>query len=85
MGTGFEELIRRFAELSNESGGAHFTPRDVIPRIVDRLCVEDDEPLKKAGVVRSLYDPTAGIGGMRWIAPTEGLSKQSRLRCDLGK
>ena len=68
MGTVFEELIRRFAELSNETAGEHFTPRDVIRLMGDLLFVEDDDALQKPGVVRSLYDPTAGTGGMLSVA-----------------
>ena len=64
MGTVFEELIRKFAELSNETAGEHFTPREVIRLMVNLLFIEDDEALTKPGVVRSLYDPTAGTGGM---------------------
>ncbi len=64
MGLAFEELIRKFAEASNETAGEHFTPRDVIRLIVMCLFAGDDEALSKAGVVRSLYDPTAGTGGM---------------------
>ena len=61
MGTVFEELIRRFAELSNETAGEHFTPREVIRLMVNLLFIEDDEALTKPGVVRSIYDPTAGM------------------------
>lgn len=68
MGTVFEELIRKFAELSNETAGEHFTPRDVIRLMVNLLFVEDDDALTKPGVVRSLYDPTAGTGGMLSVA-----------------
>src|SRR6476660_9248052 len=64
MGYLYEELIRRFAELSNETAGEHFTPREVIRLMVNLLFVEDDDALTKPGVVRSLYDPTAGTGGM---------------------
>ena len=64
MGSVFEELIRKFAELSNETAGEHFTPREVIRLMVNLLFVEDDDALTKPGVVRSLYDPTAGTGGM---------------------
>ena len=64
MGTVFEELIRKFAELSNETAGEHFTPREVIRLMVNLLFIEDDQALTKPGVVRSLYDPTAGTGGM---------------------
>jgi type I restriction enzyme M protein len=68
MGTVFEELIRRFAELSNETAGEHFTPREVIRLMVNLLFIEDDEALTKPGVVRSIYDPTAGTGGMLSVA-----------------
>ena len=68
MGVVFEELIRRFAELSNETAGEHFTPREVIRLMVNLLFVEDDDVLTKPGVVRSIYDPTAGTGGMLSVA-----------------
>ena len=64
MGVVFEELIRKFAEISNETAGEHFTPREVIRLMVNLLFIEDDDALTKPGVVRSLYDPTAGTGGM---------------------
>lgn len=64
MGAVFEELIRKFAELSNETAGEHFTPREVIRLMVNLIFLEDDAALTKPGVVRSLYDPTAGTGGM---------------------
>jgi type I restriction enzyme M protein len=68
MGAVFEELIRKFAELSNETAGEHFTPREVIRLMVNLLFIEDDHALTKPGVVRSLYDPTAGTGGMLSVA-----------------
>jgi type I restriction enzyme M protein len=68
MGAVFEELIRKFAELSNETAGEHFTPREVIRLMVNLLFIEDDDALTKPGVVRSIYDPTAGTGGMLSIA-----------------
>ena len=68
MGAVFEELIRKFAELSNETAGEHFTPREVIRLMVNLLFIEDDEALTQPGVVRSLYDPTAGTGGMLSVA-----------------
>jgi len=64
MGLVFEELIRRFAEISNETAGEHFTPRDAIRLMVNLLFIEDDEVLSRPGVVRTLYDPTVGTGGM---------------------
>jgi len=68
MGHVFEELIRKFAEISNETAGEHFTPREVISLMVNLLFIEDDEALIKAGIVRSIYDPTAGTGGMLSVA-----------------
>ena len=68
MGLVFEELIRKFAELSNETAGEHFTPREVIRLMVSLIFIEDDEALSKPGVVRSIYDPTAGTGGMLSVA-----------------
>ncbi len=68
MGAVFEELIRKFAELSNETAGEHFTPREVIRLMVNLIFIEDDDALTKPGVVRSLYDPTAGTGGMLSVA-----------------
>lgn len=68
MGLAFEELIRKFAEISNETAGEHFTPREVIRLMVNLLFVEDDDVLSKPGIVRSIYDPTAGTGGMLSVA-----------------
>ncbi|PPD19020.1 MAG: restriction endonuclease subunit M [Methylotenera sp.] len=68
MGLMFEELIRKFAELSNETAGEHFTPREVIRLMVELLFDSDDEVLSKPGIVRSIYDPTAGTGGMLSVA-----------------
>ena len=68
MGLVFEELIRRFSELSNETAGEHFTPREVIRLMVNLLFVEDDDVLSNPGVVRTIYDPTAGTGGMLSVA-----------------
>ncbi len=81
MGAVFEELIRKFAELSNETAGEHFTPREVIRLMVNLLFIEDDEALTKPGVVRSLYDPTAGTGGMLSVAGEHlaGLNPDARL------
>jgi len=81
MGHVFEELIRKFAEISNETAGEHFTPREVIRLMVNLLFIEDDEVLGKAGVVRTIYDPTAGTGGMLSVAGEylAELNPQSRL------
>ena len=81
MGLIFEELIRKFAEISNETAGEHFTPREVIRLMVNLLFIEDDEVLSKPGVVRTIYDPTAGTGGMLSIAGEylEELNPEARL------
>ena len=81
MGAVFEELIRKFAEISNETAGEHFTPREVIKLMVNLLFIEDDDVLSKAGVVRTIYDPTAGTGGMLSVAGEhlEELNPQARL------
>ncbi|MEQ8559749.1 MAG: class I SAM-dependent DNA methyltransferase [Henriciella sp.] len=68
MGLAFEELIRKFAEASNDTAGEHFTPREVIKLMVSLIFVEDDDVLSKPGVVRTIYDPTAGTGGMLSVA-----------------
>ena len=82
MGYIFEELIRKFSEQSNETAGEHFTPREVIKFMVTLLFAEDDEVLHKPGIVRTMYDPACGTGGMLSVAE-EHLSKlnpQARLQ-----
>lgn len=68
MGLVFEELIRWANERSNETAGDHYTPREVISLMVQLLFATDDDALSKPGVVRSIYDPTAGTGGMLSVA-----------------
>lgn len=63
MGLVFEELIRRFAEGSNDTAGEHFTPRDIVRLTTSLVFMEDDEALTKPGIIRTIYDPTAGTGG----------------------
>ena len=63
MGLVFEELIRRFAEGSNETAGEHFTPRDIVRLTTSLVFMEDDAALTKPGIIRTIYDPTAGTGG----------------------
>lgn len=63
MGLVFEELIRRFAESSNETAGEHFTPRDIVRLTTSLVFMEDDDALSKEGVIRTVYDPTCGTGG----------------------
>ncbi len=64
MGYIFEELIRRFNEASNEEAGDHFTPREVIRLMVNLLFLPDTDVLTTKGIVKTLYDPACGTGGM---------------------
>ena len=69
MGYVFEELIRKFAEDSNETAGEHFTPREVIRLMVNLLFEPDDDARRRRRpVVRTLYDPACGTGGMLSVA-----------------
>lgn len=81
MGLVFEELIRKFAEASNETAGEHFTPREVIQLIVHCLFSGDSEALSKPGVVRSMYDPTAGTGGILSVgeAVARSINKSAKM------
>jgi type I restriction enzyme M protein len=81
MGYLYEELVRRFSELSNETAGEHFTPREVIRLMVDLLFVEDADVLTKRGVVKTVYDPACGTGGMLSIAEDHlrDLNPEARL------
>jgi type I restriction enzyme M protein len=64
MGYIYEELVRRFSELSNETAGEHFTPREVVELMVNLLFIEDDDLLSKPGTVKTMLDPACGTGGM---------------------
>jgi type I restriction enzyme M protein len=81
MGMVYEELIRKHAEESNETAGEHFTPREVIRLMVNLIFIEDDQALTQPGIVRSLYDPTAGTGGMLSVAEEHlvGMNPSARL------
>ena len=68
MGYLYEELIRRFSELSNETAGEHFTPREVIHLMVNLLFIDDDDLLSKQRIAKTIFDPACGTGGMRSVA-----------------
>jgi type I restriction enzyme M protein len=68
MGYIFEELLRRFSEMSNETAGEHYTPREVIRLMVNLLFIEDSQSLSGDKPIRSIYDPACGTGGMLSIA-----------------
>ena len=83
MGQIFEELLRRFSEMSNETSGEHYTPRDVVRLLVSLVFSEDTENLKGEGIVRSIFDPCCGSGGMlttgkEWIH--ENVDDRTQLR-----
>jgi type I restriction enzyme M protein len=81
MGYLYEELIRRFSELSNETAGEHFTPREVIRLMVNLLFIDDEDVLTRPGIVKTLYDPACGTGGMLSVAEEHlrSLNPQARL------
>jgi type I restriction enzyme M protein len=81
MGYLYEELVRRFSELSNETAGEHFTPREVIRLMVNLLFIEDSELLTKPGIVKTMLDPACGTGGMLSVAEDHlrSLNEKARL------
>lgn len=81
MGYVFEELIRRFAEQSNETAGEHFTPREVIELMVNLLIAPDEELIGRPGVTRRVLDPACGTGGMLSSAEEhiKSLNPQARV------
>ncbi len=83
MGYLFEDLIRRFSEISNETAGEHFTPREVIRLIVSLLLVNDADALTGAGVIRQVYDPACGTGGMLAITEEEMKQLNPGIRVEL--
>jgi type I restriction enzyme M protein len=83
MGYLFEELIRRFSEISNETAGEHYTPREVIRLIVALLLINDRDALTGAGVIRLVYDPAGGTGGMLSIAEMRMKALNPRIRVEL--
>ena len=64
MGMVYEELLRRFSEMSNETSGDHYTPRDIVRLLVSLLFTNEESNLKGKGIVRSLFDPCSGTGGL---------------------
>jgi type I restriction enzyme M protein len=83
MGDAFEYIIRKFNEAANETSGDHYTPRDAIKLLVDLLFAEKDAELTESGIVRSLYDPTAGTGGMLSLAEEHLLAQNPDARLNL--
>ncbi|WHR54761.1 class I SAM-dependent DNA methyltransferase [Wohlfahrtiimonas chitiniclastica] len=82
MGYLFEELVRKFNEQANEEAGDHFTPREVIELMVNIIFEEDQNELVKPGVHKTIYDPTAGTGGM--LSESEKFLKEYNGNISLG-
>ncbi len=68
IGLAFEDLIRRFAEQSNETAGEHYTPRDVVRLMTSLLFAGEEKELARAGVIKEIYDPACGTGGMLTVS-----------------
>ena len=83
MGYLFEELVRRFSEISNETAGEHFTPREVVRLLVDLLLANDEEALSEKGVIRRIYDPACGTGGMLSVADETIRGFNDRIRVEM--
>lgn len=83
MGDAFEYIIRKFNEAANETSGDHFTPRDAIRLLVDLLFAEKDADLTEPGIVRTVYDPTAGTGGMLTLAEDHLLAQNPSAKLRL--
>lgn len=84
MGSVYEELLRKFSEMSNEESGDHFTPRDVVKLLVSFVFDGDKENLQGEGKIRSIFDPCCGTGGMLTIGKEWILENiNSNLKIDL--
>ncbi len=83
MGYLFEDLIRRFSEISNETAGEHFTPREIIRLIVDLLLANDEAALTGTGIIRTVYDPACGTGGMLAITEERMKALNPKIRVEL--
>ncbi len=83
MGYLFEGLIRRFSEISNETAGEHFTPREVIRLIVDLLIANDAKALTGTGIIRTVYDPACGTGGMLALTEEAMVALNPKIRVEL--
>jgi type I restriction enzyme M protein len=83
MGYLFEDLIRRFSEISNETAGEHFTQREVIRLIVELLLAHDHAALTGTGIIRTVYDPACGTGGMLALTEEAMMALNPKIRVEL--
>lgn len=82
MGLAFEELLRKFSEMSNETAGEHYTSRDIIKLMVEMTFKPDEKLLKKPHVIKTIYDPACGTGGMLTVAKSyiqQNISKNAEI------
>lgn len=84
MGYIFEDLLRKFNESTNENPGEHLTPREIIRLMVNLLFAPDLETLKKRSIIKTIYDPACGSGGMlteakEWILESVNKTDQIEL------
>lgn len=82
MGHIFEELLRRFSEMSNETAGEHYTPRDVVGLMAEMIVAPDIKELKKPHVIKKIYDPACGTGGMLTVSKdyiSEHINKEADI------
>ncbi len=82
MGYLFEELVRKFNEQANEEAGDHFTPREVI-RLMVELVFTGEDGIFEPGIYRSVYDPTAGTGGMLSESEKAAMAKNPQANIEL--
>lgn len=83
MGYVFEELIRKYNEATNENPGEHFTPREIVRLMVKLLITKDKEKLSKPGIITTVYDPTAGTGGMLSVSKEKILELNSKAKVEV--
>lgn len=83
MGYVFEELIRKYNEATNENPGEHFTPREIVRLMVKLLITKDKDKLSKPGVISTVYDPTAGTGGMLSVSKEKILELNPKAKVEV--
>lgn len=82
MGYVFEELIRKFNEQANEEAGDHFTPREVI-KLMTHILYSNEEDIYKEGIIKTIYDPACGTGGMLSVSEDYIKSHNSKAYVEL--
>ena len=83
MGSIYEEILRETQESGNDDAGEHFTPREVIRLMSQIILAPDENKLNKSGMIRSIYDPAVGTGGMLSIAREQILKINPKITVDV--